>query len=177
MNQMLDLNSLHSQFSNLIDEYQQQYPATELIAVESGRFLVGPAGIFVTRVVDIKYLYGKCFVVLDGGVNVFGGHDRYVGARPLPIRVINYSERALENLTLCGPLCTPLDRLAANVVLPRPRIGSLVVFYLAGAYGYTASPGLFLSHGFPYEVLATGKELKCIRKATSPDDLFLNQSF
>ena len=174
--QALDLTKLCCSLTDLVGEYRQRYPATETIAVESGRFLVGPAGMFVTRVVDIKRFREQCFVILDGGINAFGGIDRYAGSRPMPIRVLGSDADSLEALTLCGPLCTPLDRLAASVLLPMPRTGSLVVFYLAGAYGYTASPGLFLSHGFPCEVLATGEELVLIRRRTSPDDLFFNQS-
>jgi diaminopimelate decarboxylase len=173
----LDLPALRTALLDLIDQYCRKYPATSMIAVESGRFLVGSAGVFVARVIDVKTCRGQCFVVLDGGINVFGGYDRYAGARPTPIRVAGADDRSSETLTLCGPLCTPLDRLAANVVLPMPRIGDLIIFYLAGAYGCTASPGLFLSHGFPAEVMVMGEDLALIRRRMPPDDFFLDQCF
>ena len=173
--QALDLPALRSALSTLFEDYFQKYPTTETVAVESGRFLVGSSGMFVTQVVDIKKNREQYFVILDGGINAFGGHDRYVGSRPMPIRVLDDNKSCQEVLTLCGPLCTPLDRLAASVLLPMPKAGSLVVFYLAGAYGYTASPGLFLSHGFPCEVLATEDRLVLIRRRNAPDEAFSNQ--
>ena len=173
--QALDLDALSTSLSDMICQYRRNYPGTKTLAVESGRFLVGTAGVFITRVIDIKRFGEQLFAILDGGINAFGGHDRYAGSRPTPIRVLGGDESSLRTLTLCGPLCTPLDRLAAHVRLPMPQIGSLVVFYLAGAYGYTASPGLFLSHGFPCEVLASGGELVLVRRRMSPDDVFSRQ--
>jgi diaminopimelate decarboxylase len=58
-----------------------------------------------------------------------------------------------DTVSVVGCLCTPLDRLADNVTLPRADIGDLVVVFHAGAYGLTASPTAFLSHPEPVEVL------------------------
>jgi diaminopimelate decarboxylase len=173
----LNLFELHKTLTNLLDEYSHIYPTTETIAVESGRFLVGSSGIFVTRVLDIKGDQEQYFVVLDGGINAFGGYDRYAGSRPIPIRILDSKNNDKKTITLCGPLCTPLDRLAANVLMRLPKDRSLVVFYLAGAYGYSASPGLFLSHGYPCEVLANREKLTLIRPRISPDEFVLNQRF
>jgi diaminopimelate decarboxylase len=52
-----------------------------------------------------------------------------------------------------GPLCTPLDVIAADMELPRSDVGDLVVVLQSGAYGLTASPTAFLSHPAPQEVL------------------------
>ena len=161
--QSLDLEALRIGLTELADQYCREHPQTEGIRVESGRFLVGPCGIFVSRVLDVKVSLNQRFVILDGGVNVFGGHDLYLGSRPSPVRVLGRRGDP-EAFTLCGPLCTPTDRLAANVCLPKPEVGDLVIFYLAGAYGLTASPGLFLSHGFPSEVLLCNGDLLLIRK-------------
>jgi diaminopimelate decarboxylase len=171
----LDMASLHASLNRLFDDYCTKYPTTNSIAAESGRFLVGSAGIFVARALDIKRYGEKCFVILDGGINVFGGHDRYAGSRLMPIRVVDGNVSRQEPLTLCGPLCTPLDRLAVDAILPMPREGSLLAFYLAGAYGYTASPGLFLSHGFPCEILADGEHLALIRERSSTGTLLYSQ--
>ena len=173
----LSLSELHGALLDLLSQYSHNYPNTETIAFESGRFLVGSSGLFVTRVLDIKKTQEQIFIILDGGINAFGGFDRYAGSRPTPIRVLDKENGEEKGLTLCGPLCTPLDRLAANVLLPLPHHGSIAVFYLAGAYGYSASPGLFLSHGYPCEILATQGELKLIRQRISPDEFVFNQKF
>ena len=52
-----------------------------------------------------------------------------------------------------GCLCTPLDRLADQVLLPRAEPGDLVAIFCAGAYGASASPAAFLSQGPALEML------------------------
>src|ERR1041384_3019009 len=161
--QPLDLQSLWGALEALVGEYLSKYPNTETIAFESGRFLVGPSVIFLTRVLDLKVLDNKYFVILDGGINNFVGYDHYFGARPTPVRVLDQGMRDLKGVSLCGPLCTTADRLATDVLLPLPEIGDLVAFFEAGAYGLSASPGLFLSRGYPSEVLRKGNDLHLIR--------------
>ncbi len=105
----LNLQELHAGFLDLLAEYVEKYPSIKNIVVESGRFLVGSSGVFVARVVDIKRSNEHNFVILDGGINAFGGFDRYVGSRPTPIRLLEKENSEEKALTLCGPLCTPLD--------------------------------------------------------------------
>jgi diaminopimelate decarboxylase len=52
-----------------------------------------------------------------------------------------------------GPLCTPLDRLADRVALPRAEVGDLIAIFASGAYGATASPSAFLGHPAVEELL------------------------
>ncbi len=170
-----DWNALHVPLTKLIGEYLQAHPWTERIAVESGRFLIGPSGVFLTRVVDVKSSAGSWFVILDGGTNAFNYDNRYRGYRPTPIRVLGCEDTRVQPVTLCGPLCTSADRLAADTLLPLPKIGDLVVFYQAGAYGLTASPGLFLSHGFPCEVLTQEGQLSLIRERFTTEYILRNQ--
>ena len=59
----------------------------------------------------------------------------------------------VEEATVVGPLCTPLDLLAERMVLPVSREGDFVVVFQSGAYGLTASPVNFLGHPVPAEVL------------------------
>jgi len=171
----LNLKELHAGLLDLIGKYIEKFPSIRNIAVESGRFLVGSSGVFVARVLDIKKSNEQYFVILDGGINAFGGFDRYVGSRPTPIRLLEKENSEENSVTLCGPLCTPLDRLAANILSPLPKNNSLIVFYLAGAYGYSASPGLFLSHGYPSEILISQDKSFVIRQRMSLDELIAHQ--
>ena len=173
--QALDLSSLGPALADLVGEYRRRRPETERITVESGRFLAGPSGVFVAGVVEVKRIFDRNFVMLDGGINVFRGYDRTGGLKPTPVRVLGRPEGTPEPLTLCGPLCTVSDRLSVDVLLPMPGIGDLVAYYMAGAYGYSSSPGLLLSHGFPCEVMADGEELALIRRSYSPEDLLSGQ--
>lgn len=167
----LDNHLLRTHLSKLVTDYLHRHPYTDVFGFESGRFLVGSAGVFVSRVLDVKEAFDKTFVVLDGGINVFGLDTRYRGARPLPMRVLG-TPGPERTLTVCGPLCTTADRLAVDTLLPVPRIDDLVVFYQAGAYALTASPGLFLSHGFPAEVLIQNGQFRLVRRRMATDDLF-----
>lgn len=168
---------LRTPLSSLLNDYIRQHPWTDIVGVESGRFLVGTSGIFITRVLDIKKINDTWFVILDGGTNVFGGDERYRGFRATPVRAVGYDDNTEVRPTmLCGPLCTSLDRLAADIFFPLVQVGDLVAFYQAGAYGLSASPGLFLSHGFPAEVLAQNGNLQLIRERFKPIDLLISQT-
>jgi len=61
--------------------------------------------------------------------------------------------KELSSINVVGPLCTPLDILADKYELPDIQLGDLIVVFQSGAYGFTASPHLFLSHPGPVEVL------------------------
>jgi diaminopimelate decarboxylase len=74
-----------------------------------------------------------------------------------------------------GPLCTPGDTLAKNVSLPVVAPGDLLGVARSGAYGPTASPGLFLSHGFPAEVIVRRGRAHLVRRRDEPGDLLRNQ--
>ena len=157
----LDLDKLEEPLHHLFQSYEQKYPYTKYI-FEAGRWLVGPAGIFITEVLDVKDNFNNTFVILNGGTSHFRIDSHYGGFRHTPVKVINKTGNE-SSVILCGPLCTSFDRMASNVILPLPQIGDIVAFYLAGAYGLTAAPGLFLSHGYPREVLWSGSEFKLIR--------------
>lgn len=133
-------------------------------AVELGRWLVGEAGVYCTRVLDIKHSGEEAFVVVDGGLHhqlAASGNFGTVVRRNYPVAV---AERIGAPVTftasVVGCLCTPLDRLADRVALPDVEVGDTIVMFLAGAYGATASPQAFLGHPPPRELFVvrnTGK--------------------
>ncbi len=77
--------------------------------------------------------------------------------------------------SVTGPLCTPNDVVAKKVRLPEVRPGDLLAVERSGAYGPTASPGLFLSHGFPAEVLVRDGRAHLIRERDTTEDLLAKQ--
>jgi diaminopimelate decarboxylase len=118
------------------------------VIMEFGRYLVGEAGIYVTRVVDIKESRGRRFVVCDGGLHhhlAASGNFGQVVRKNYPIAAVTLTDER-ESITVVGPLCTPLDLLGDRVMLSRLEVGSLVAILQSGAYGRTASPQGFLSH-------------------------------
>ncbi|MGZ5780645.1 MAG: pyridoxal-dependent decarboxylase, exosortase A system-associated, partial [Burkholderiaceae bacterium] len=127
------------------------------VVLELGRYLVGEAGIYVTRIVDRKISRGKIFLVVDGGLNhhlAASGNFGQVIRKNYPVTVGNkMSSSDHENVSVVGPLCTPLDLLADSMDMAPAEVGDLIVIFQSGAYGLTASPTAFLSHPAPAEVL------------------------
>lgn len=127
-------------------------------ALELGRWLVAEAGVYLTRVVDVKQSQGETFVVVDGGLHhqlAASGNFGTVVRRNYPLRIANRFDAALapDPVTVVGCLCTPLDRLGDKIALPPAAPGDLVAIFLAGAYGASASPTAFLGHPPPRELL------------------------
>jgi diaminopimelate decarboxylase len=135
---------------------EERLPEAEVI-IELGRYLVGEAGVYVTRVVDRKESRGQVFLVTDGGLHhhlAASGNFGQVIRKNYPVAIGNKMDsQEFETVNVVGPLCTPLDILADKMQLPKADIGDLVVVYQSGAYGYTASPSKFLSQPDAVEVL------------------------
>ena len=127
------------------------------IIIELGRYLVGEAGIYVTRILDKKISRGQTFLIVDGGLHhhlAASGNFGQVIRKNYPVAIGNKMDvQELETVNIVGPLCTPLDILADKMTLPKAEIGDLVVIFQSGAYGYTASPSKFLSQPDAREVL------------------------
>jgi diaminopimelate decarboxylase len=126
-------------------------------AIELGRWIVGEAGVYLTRVVDRKVSGGETFVIVDGGLNhhlAATGNFGTVVRRNYPVAVAGRMQAAGgEVVSICGPLCTPLDRLADRVSLPPIAVGDVIAVFASGAYGASASPSGFLGHAPAREVL------------------------
>ena len=97
------------------------------------------------------------FLVTDGGLHhhlAASGNFGQVIRKNYPVAIGNRMGASdVEQASVVGPLCTPLDLLADRMTLPVPDAGDLVVVFQSGAYGLTASPTRFLSHAEPAELL------------------------
>jgi diaminopimelate decarboxylase len=129
---------------------------TEL-AVELGRYLVGEAGVYLTRVLDRKESHGQTFLVTDGGLHhvlAASGNFGTVVRRNYPLAIANrFDAEPEEDASVVGCLCTPMDRLGDQAPLPRAEEGDLVAVFCTGAYGASASPAAFLGQGPAREML------------------------
>jgi diaminopimelate decarboxylase len=127
------------------------------ISLESGRYFVGEAGVYVARVLDRKVSRGQVFLVTDGGLHqhlAASGNFGQVIRKNYPAAIGNRMAPAQrETVSVVGPLCTPLDVLADRMELAAADVGDLVVLFQSGAYGLSASPTAFLGHPAPAEVL------------------------
>ncbi|QQQ79070.1 type III PLP-dependent enzyme [Saccharothrix sp. 6-C] len=173
----LDLALLAARVNPVIDGFADRHPGTRLV-MELGRYLTATSGTYVVRVRYVKESMGERFAVADGGTN---HHMAAVGIgsfvkRNFPMRVLNrVDEPATESWHVTGPLCTPNDTLGKKVRLPPVRPGDLVGVLRSGAYGPTASPVLFLSHGYPAEVLVHDGRAHLVRTRDDTEDLLRHQ--
>lgn len=154
--QPLDVQPVRSALLAAQQRLHGQWPQARLV-VELGRFLVAEAGVYVVRVLERKISRGEVFLVTDGGLHhhlAATGNFGQVLRRNYPVAVAQRAdEPSLEQVSVVGPLCTPLDVLAHKVALPRAEAGDLVVIFQSGAYGATASPQAFLGHPPCVEIL------------------------
>ena len=129
-------------------------------AIELGRWLVGEAGVYLAGIVDRKVSHGKTFLITDGGMHhqlAASGNFGQVIRRNFPVAIASrFGAVPTEEASIVGCLCTPLDRLADDVMTPRAEVGDLVAVFLAGAYGLSASPQEFLGHPPAREMVVGG---------------------
>lgn len=171
-----EIEDLKKTLLPVLENFETRYPSLTIL-VEAGRFLVAESGSFVTRILDVKDSKGQSYAISDGGTNCFaaaGGQGGFFRT-DFPIEVIprsSTSYTSTRTYNLVGPLCTPGDILALDRPLPEIAPGDLLVIRKAGAYGPSASPIGFLSHGHPCEVLKIGTDLHLIRKADQINEAY-----
>ncbi|WP_257312854.1 hypothetical protein [Geothrix fuzhouensis] len=145
----LDLTDFGQGLSDLLTRHA--WFKGELI-LEPGRFLAGPCGIYLARVVRLKESRGTRFAILEGGINHL--IRPLLTGQPFPVKAVGKGEGNVP-YTLAGPLCTSLDRLG-EVRLPELAAGDLLAFGTTGAYGLNEGMTHFLSHPVPPEVWVAG---------------------
>lgn len=152
----LDPAPIGANLAALAERARHELPQAELV-IELGRYLVGEAGIYVSRIVDRKLSRGQIFLVTDGGLHHHlsaSGNFGQVIRKNYPVAIGNkMAAKNRENASVVGSLCTPLDLLADRMQLAVAEPGDLVVIYQSGAYGFSASPQAFLGHPVCVEVL------------------------
>jgi diaminopimelate decarboxylase len=152
----LDVDAVGAALAERFAHLPEALAATEF-AIELGRYLVGEAGVYLTRIVDRKLSHGTVYLVTDGGLHhqlAASGNFGTVVRRNHPAAVASrFTAEPVEEANVVGCLCTPLDRLADQALLPRADAGDLVAVFCAGAYGSSASPSAFLGQGPAFEML------------------------
>lgn len=152
----LNLLELRNGLDLVFDEYIVPLTKRGLqrTVFESGRYLVSQAGIYVTRVMDMKRSRGKLFAVLDGGINNLGIRQMLYRTFEPKVEVWGRAtDGDGELVTLVGPTCTPIDVVHKGCYLPMLSVGDLIVIRDFGAYTASYSPIHFCGHPWPAEVL------------------------
>ena len=162
-NNSLSLNDIAAKTNILLDQLKSEsvFNQTNII-LETGRFIIGEAGIYLTKVINTKISRGVNICICDGGMNhnlaACGLMGMVMPQNYKLIKISNVLENEpLQNYQLAGPLCTALDTFGRNVKLPTLNIGDVVGILNTGAYALTASPVNFISHQLPKEILLEEK--------------------
>jgi len=155
------------------------------ILVEPGRFLIGNAGVLLTRVLYLKETTQKKFAIIDAGMNdlirpaLYQSYHQIVpvikpgGTGSLPSRKSRDDTEVVpptQKLDIVGPVCESGDFFALDREMPELRPGDLLAVMSAGAYGFVMASN-YNSRPLPAEALVRGDRIALIRKRQSLEDL------
>ncbi|MBM63427.1 MAG: diaminopimelate decarboxylase [Acidobacteria bacterium] len=138
------------------------------LIIEPGRAIVGPAGVLLASVVDVKpKIDGGLFVVLDAGMSelmrpaLYGAHHQII-----PVEKSNCE---LVTCDVVGPICESSDVFGVGRMLPRPEVGTVMAVLDAGAYGSAMSSN-YNRHSLPVEVMVDGGDWRLVRRRQTIED-------
>jgi diaminopimelate decarboxylase len=147
------------------------------VLVEPGRFIVGNAGVLLTRVLYIKSPGQKKFAIVDAGMNDLIRPALYQSYHEIiPVnQTKSEREMKISKIDIVGPVCESGDFFALDREMPELREGDLLAIMSAGAYGFTMASN-YNSRPLPAEALVCGDKVQLIRKRQTWDDLVRDEA-
>ena len=149
------------------------------ILVEPGRFLVGNAGVLLTRVRYLKQTGGKKFAIVDAGMNdlirpaLYQSYHQIVPCRT-SLSDADPIMRKIQKIDIVGPVCESGDFFALGREMPELHEGDLLAIMSAGAYGFAMASN-YNSRLLPAEALVRGDRFALIRKRQVFEDLLRHE--
>ncbi|HEY7407146.1 MAG TPA: diaminopimelate decarboxylase, partial [Gemmatimonadaceae bacterium] len=137
------------------------------LIVEPGRYLVGNAGVLLTRVLYRKRSGGREYVITDAGMNDLLRPSHYQAYHHISAA---HPRGATETYDVVGPVCESGDFLALNRTMDAVSEGDLLVVHSAGAYGFVMASN-YNSRPRPPEVLVEGDRYSIVRERETYADL------
>jgi len=144
------------------------------LILEPGRVIVGNSGILVTKVLYIKEVPEKTFIIVDAAMNDLIRPSLY-GAYHEIAPIIDKKDYKSKKVDIVGPICESGDFFAKDRVLPELEAGEFIAIYGAGAYGFSMSSN-YNSRPRPPEVLVKDDKFFIIRKRETKMDLLKGES-
>jgi diaminopimelate decarboxylase len=140
--------------------------------VEPGRFLIGNAGVLLTRVRYLKQTGSKKFAIVDAGMNDLIRPALYQSYHEIvPVKQPKTErERKISKIDIVGPVCESGDFFALGREMTELREGDLLAIMSAGAYGFVMASN-YNSRPLPAEALVRGDKFALIRKRQTWEDL------
>ena len=144
------------------------------IITEPGRWIIGPAGVLISAVVDVKPQgNGRYFVVVDAGMSelirpaLYGSFHR--------IELLKPNETPLVTCDVVGPICETSDVFGAKRMMPLPSVGDLIAICDTGAYG-SAMASNYNRHPLPAEVLVDNSTWSVIRRRQTTEEMLAQEN-
>lgn len=144
------------------------------LLLEPGRFLVGPAGGLLTRLLYAKQNGMKTFFVTDAGMNdlirpsLYQAHHEILPVLAMP------AGGTLQTVDVVGPVCESGDFFARDRRLPTMQPGDLALLLDAGAYGMSLASN-YNTRVRPAEILVQEGRVRLIRRRETLDDLMATE--
>lgn len=143
------------------------------IIMEPGRFIVGNAGILVTKVRYLKDNGFKKFLIVDAGMNDLIRPALYDAYHEI-VPVIETRARKVK-MDIVGPICESADFFGKDRMFPVLKSGDLVAVMSAGAYGYVMSSN-YNVRGRPPEVMVKGDQFEVVKQRETFEDLMRGET-
>jgi diaminopimelate decarboxylase len=166
-----DLNMIRigERLAGLLASFRREYGYAPKLYTEMGRWMTGPYGVLVTRVINRKEIY-HTYVGTDIGMEGLARPAFYNAYHRITVPGVS-SRRGYEVVSVVGSICENWDRLATNRRLPRTEEGDVMLVQDAGAHAIVMCSH-YNGKTLPQEVmLRMGGKLELIRRAETHDDL------
>jgi diaminopimelate decarboxylase len=143
------------------------------ILVEPGRYIVGNAGVLLTRCLYEKKGTAKTFKIVDAGMNDLIRPALYEGHHEI-VPLNEPASGARFTVDVVGPICESGDFFCQNRDLPEIQPGDIVALMSAGAYGFVMASN-YNTRPLPAEVLVEGSTHTVIRKRQTLEDVIAGE--
>jgi diaminopimelate decarboxylase len=139
------------------------------ILLEPGRYIVGNAGVLLTKCLYEKKGTAKTFKIVDAGMNDLIRPALYEGHHEI-VPLAEPASKDRVKVDVVGPICESGDFFCQDRPLPDFQPGAQVALMSAGAYGFAMASN-YNSRPLPAEILVEGETATVIRKRQTLDDL------
>lgn len=126
------------------------------LILEPGRYIVGNAGVLITKVIYIKKSLNKTFVIVDAGMNTLIRPSLYEAYHEIiPLKQTKHKFK----VDVVGPICETGDFFAKNRLIGKVCENNYLAIKSAGAYGRVMA-STYNARPLPPEVMVSGKKFR-----------------
>lgn len=170
------IERMASEIKKKMDQFKSKHGWVPKLFMESGRYITGPHGALITKVINRKDIYQK-HVGVDAGMPALMRHAMYGAYHHITVHGKLNKYGACERVNVVGSICENCDRLATQRLLPKTKEGDILVVHDTGAHG--------IAMGFNYNgrlrpqelLLKTDGSIVKIRRAETTGDLWTTLEF